>query len=537
MGAPVQIQGQQFAAFLASNVPVYDEEVAKDFRPVDGGLAGYYRTMPFEGFTGVQHTFNRYRSNFPNLTGAWFLQGSESGGLQTECNGTPCDRPQQQISWGTDRFTYPLEGQQWSTQLLCYDEMMTVTQAADEFRYIISDVLAPVSKWVTGDYVMKRAIAQGYSNRGGPYCVTSAGLQQFSMAWEPGGYVFLDTTLNTGGAADPVGKMTPPILQLFAQKLYMDGAVKRGEEYFDRLEFHTDQETFWDMRQGNPTLSDKLRFTWGEFPIDAPEFYRFGFKGFVGDYAVKCLDFPLRFNKVSSGRYQYVPPFTNSSATIGTGSTPNQAWINAHYQFSLINNRRAFVVKPFKPHAINPEMPFMLRDYAGKWRFVMNNLGADANGVTIDNSRMNKGKFIADYELAFQAIQPEWCIPFFHVREPQCVLIIGACSADPGYPTQNYNSAPVLCNSIQLYTPVVNASGTGGPVGQYLIPATSVLVNGNIVSNPSLSATTVANLIISLNSTATTAALGTWSLYTDGVSIALTEPAGVQNTVVVRFQQ
>ena len=156
MPAGAQIQGQQFAQFLASNVPKYDTEVAKDFRPTDGGLAGYYRTMPYDAYTGVQHTFNRFRTVFPNLTNSWIAGGAESGNLQTPCNGTPCDLPKNYITWGFDRFTYALERQRWATQLLCFDDMLTITEAKEQFRYIISDVLAPTAKWVMGDYIMKQ---------------------------------------------------------------------------------------------------------------------------------------------------------------------------------------------------------------------------------------------------------------------------------------------------------------------------------------------------------------------------------------------
>jgi len=536
MANGVPISGKQFAQYLASNVPRYDDEVAKDIRPTDGSLINYYRTKAYDAYSGVQHTFNRFRTVFPDLTQAWYAAGKEAGNVQVECNGTPCDLPQNSISWGFDRFTYGLEFQQWSSQIFCFDSMLTATEAKQQMSYIISDVLKAATKYVVGNYVMKRAILNGYSNRGGQYFVTANGLQQGAVSYQSGQYVYMNTTLSGGGAADPAGILTPEILQRFAPTLFNDGAIKHGEEYFDQLELHTDIDTLYKMRQGNPTITDRIRYNSEDFPVSAPEFYKYGWKGTIGDYMVKCLDHPDRYNKVAPGVYQWVPPFKNGAATVGQGSVPSQDWNNAQYQWSLVNNRRGMILQPFLPSPVSPEMPLTIRNYAGNWRFVMNDLGADANGVPIDNSRGNKGKFIADFGFAFQPIQPEWVIPIFHKREPQYALVINTCAADPGYPTQNYSSTPVPCQYVSLFTASPNASGTGGPVGQYLIPASSVVVNGNIAPNTAISGATVAALITSLNANAVTSALGVWALYSDGVQIQLTEPTGQSNSIILRFQ-
>ena len=94
---------------------------------------------------------------------------------------------------------------------------------------------------------------------------------------------------------------------------------------------------------------------------------------------------------------------------------------------------------------INPEMPFSSRNWAGRWQFVLDNLGADSNGNVIENKRRNKGQFIADFK---QAIRPEYTkfmVAYFHRREPNCIINVSPCAVQSGYPTQVYTSEPDPC--------------------------------------------------------------------------------------------
>jgi len=95
-------------------------------------------------------------------------------------------------------------------------------------------------------------------------------------------------------------------------------------------------------------------------------------------------------------------------------------------------------------------MPFMTRNFGGKWFFAMDNLtcGTDVNGnpIAVDNSRRNKGMFKADFRLAIRPLYTEYAQLIMHMGEPQCVLTVAPCSADPGYPTQNYNSCNTECD-------------------------------------------------------------------------------------------
>ena len=170
--------------------------------------------------------------------------------------------------------------------------------------------------------------------------------------------------------------------------------------------------------------------------------------------------------------------------------------------------------------AINPEMPFAMRDFAGRWQFVMDNItcGLDTNGnpIAVDNSRRNKGKFIADFSYATQAQYPELAEVFVHLREPACIVDVPTCSADPGYPAQLYDSANAPCPTTALtltFTPVKSGSG------DYDVPADSILCNGLNILNPRLNGTTnVTDLVTQFNNNLS--AMGTWAV--SGANITLT---------------
>jgi len=90
-------------------------------------------------------------------------------------------------------------------------------------------------------------------------------------------------------------------------------------------------------------------------------------------------------------------------------------------------------------------MPFMHRDFAGKWRFLMNDLGADNCGNPITNKWQNKGQFGAWFKYWTRPVHTEFLRAYFHKRKQFCIPEIDPCGADPGYPTQSYSSANTPC--------------------------------------------------------------------------------------------
>jgi hypothetical protein len=139
----------------------------------------------------------------------------------------------------------------------------------------------------------------------------------------------------------------------------------------------------------------------------------------------------------------------------------------------------------------------------------MNDLGADCNGVAIDNSRGNKGKFISDYRLAAKPEHTEWIELLFHKVDKPCVVIVDVCNPAPGYPAQSYNSqnADCPCTSEVVITAIANAAGT------YATPANSIAVNGKVQTHAAVTGATLAAYVTSLNTQwAAAGQVGTWTV-------------------------
>jgi hypothetical protein len=277
------------------------------------------------------------------------------------------------------------------------------------------------------------------------------------------------------------------------------------------------------MVEGNPELTDHWRFT--DF-VDAEKYHKYGWVGKLGNYGLRADWTSLRFNLYAqnadgSAVLQIVYPYTNVAATEGIKEVVNSDYDNAYIQADFIWHRKAMTSMVRDTTAINPEMPFAMRDFAGKWQFVMDNLtcGTDVNGnpIAVDNARRNKGKFIADWSFATQAEYPELAEVFFHLREPACVVDVPNCASNPGYPAQSYSSANAPCpssNTTLTFTPALSGSG------DYDIPQDSILCNGLNIFNPRISGvTTLATLVASLNTNLS--AMGTWAVAT-ATTITLT---------------
>lgn len=511
------ISCKQFQNFLTSQEPVYDREILKDVRPTTGDLVGYYITGKFDAYTGVQHSFDRFNHVFPNLTAPWNAVTSGN------CVGTPCDPVENKIGWGWTRNQYGLETQSWGTHILCFDDIMTKTKAKEHFRQIIDDILRPSTTWILTHWIMQK-VAELADHK----WVANSTMSPFTFTWDPGGYIFMTTT------AEPTSRLTPNMLRSRIRRQHFLGAIQANKEGFDHLELHTDVDTFHDLAREDPFLKTAWRF--GEFTAAAKEFWKYGFSGYVADFMVKCLQFPIRFNRVSANRFQMVLPYKNVAADEGIKSEFNEDYDKAQYQWSFINNRRAIRILPFSPEALNSTMPFLVRDYGGKWKWAMNDLGADAAGRPIDNSRGNKGKFIADYKLAAKPEHTEWLELIFHMVDKPCVVELPVCNDYPGYPVQTYDSdgdPDCSCPSEIAFVAIANGAGT------YEIDANSILVNGVVQTHGAVSGATLAAFVADLGVKWTAASLvGTWSvvdLATRRIKLAFTAAEVAAESVELPF--
>jgi len=456
------VTGCAFAQYLVDQQPVYDKLILEDIRPTDSWILNV-KTGSFEAYSGVQHTLDRFTSVFPDVTKQWVA--TQAG----NCLGSPCDKHEHCIGWGAERLTYYLEEQSWMTPLLCYDQEMHITHAREHFRQIISKILKPATSAIMSSFLRKRALF--WTNALNRWAA-NANLNQFTYTFNVGPLgneeIFFDCSI----APNNVFLLTPQMLQRRVQRLWGEGYAGANpfKDQPPLIELVTDIDTCWSLDRlggstgfvgagGAPTVGGNWRFEQWDA---ASKYWRYGFSGQIGNYAVRVDPMGLRFNYVrdlgagagaNRYRYQVVLPYRNV-ATSGAGGSPglksewNTDYERAQFAISFIWHKAAIEALVADATPVNSEMPFSSRNFGGRWQFVMDNLGADCNGIAIENKRRNRGQFIADFKLAIRPLHTEFMESIFHKRDMPCVVQISPCNDPPGYPEQKYNSCNDVCPDI-----------------------------------------------------------------------------------------
>lgn len=545
------ISCSQFTQFIVDEQPHYDEYIIKAIRPSDSWIA-HVTSGTFDAGTGTQHFRDRFEAVYPNVTKTW-LPVTSAG-----CLGTPCDKDEHLIGWGSTRLNYALEQQSWQTPLLCFDQLMLLTHAQEQFSYIISDILAPAVSWVQSSFIRKRG-AMLADNKFIANKNFASAASNFTFTWVLVGNE--EQYIDTNCPPTSVFKLTPQMLQRMVDPMLRIGYL--GKKPFDdsmsppMLELVTSSQTQWELdklgaQQGStgtagasttnsPNVVSNWRFTQWDA---ANKYWRYGFGGQIGNYAVRVDPYGLRFNFVGvvAGKYRYqvVLPYKNipssgAGSQAGLKSVSNSDFDNCQFEFSYIWHAKGIQLQTFESQAINPDMPFARRNFAGRWQFVMDNLGADQFGCVIENKRRNKGQWINDFQQAVAPDHTEFLTLIFNKREPSCIIEINTCNSDVGYPTQSYSSANTSCadtgsssgtpsNTVVTFTPVLNLANA-----DYEVEANSALCEGSPVQHPAISGTTtLAALVIQLNSVLNV--LGAWAV--SGSNITLTGPC---NTASLPF--
>ena len=470
------VQACDFIQALVDETPRFDEMIMEDIRLTDGWI-GNVSTGTTPMGTPVEITQDRYRSVWPNTTKQWTRRVANGIG----CTGNPCDPESNQIGWGADRLTYFAEQQSWETPLLCYDQMMHITHAIEHIDQIINEILRPATLAISSNFLRKRAAF--WSKR--KYRANRS-LTAFSYEWTAisGEEIYFDTN----AAPNTIFHLVPQMLQSRFSPLMREGYGGKNpfKDTAPFIELVTDMDTVWFLdrlggQQGvgtgnNPSVAGNWRFSeWSA----ANAYWRYGFSGQIGNFMVRADEMGLRFNYVTDlgagahggnghrYRYQIVLPFVNGITTgaggsAGIGSEPNPDFDNAQFALSFIWHKKAMELLVPDSGSINPEMPFMHRDFGGKWQFVTHDLGADIDGNVINNKRQNKGQFIADFVYYIRPLHYEFAETIFHKREQFCIPEIDTCHTDPGYPPQCYDSTLPTCPAPAGFDPLY---GTGVPTG------------------------------------------------------------------------
>ena len=500
------LQPDQFANFLLTELPIYVEGILRDVRPTDG-LLGHISTGEWQAYKGTQQTQDRFRNVKANVSKRW-IDVEDTACLAGTT--APCDIEENEICWGWDRTTFGQKKQSWKSQMLCFDQILSVTEAVEHTEQIVSEILRPATSDVTSFFVRKEALRLS-----GNKLLANATMSPFTFTWNTVGNEEIFAT----PSAFPTSKLTPEMIQRQLPKM-------RGIGYFGKwtnvpfwggydqfAELITDDDTCWDMDKlaTNSKISDLWRFqVWSA----AHEYMKYGMGGQIGNYMTHIDPFSLRFNK-KGAQLQLVLPYKNDPATAGIGSDWNDDYDNAQYQISFIWHRFAWKLLVKQMQSVNAMMPFAVRDLRGQWRFAIHDLGQDCNGKAIANYRENKGFFYADWRLAAQPFHTEWMTAILHLREPKVIYVVAPCAADPGYPVQTYNSACDPCATTYRWTP------DAGYAGHYIVTANTVTCGDEPQANGAIDAATLDALVTALTNDAALGLLGTWS--TAGGELILTD--------------
>jgi hypothetical protein len=444
-----------FIQFLANQTPYYEKDILKSIRPHDSGWIGMVSTGVWAAGTQTTHTQDRFEVVYPDITQEWTSPDDAN------CTGSPCDPNENVIGYGSTRRTFSQLRQSWSSTLICYDQVIPISLAKQNYEQFINNILKPATKTITSWFLKKQALYWADKK-----WVANAAMTEFSYIWQSVGtqQLYLLTS------AKPDSLLTPQMLQRRVNRLMKVGYLGT-DPYNDKgklplIELVASLDECWQLdRMGGtqaygggttPTVANNWRFQeWSA----ASEFWRYGFSGQIGNYAVRVDHEQMRFYYVGDSgnatypyKFLFIPPFINETSSgaggeAGLKSNPNPYWETAQYRISFIHHRKAMELQTAEAPSINAEMPFKARNLAGKWQFVMNNLTCLQGGVVtpVDNSRMNKGKFIADFWLAIKPVYTELEEAIFHMGEPQCVVSITPCNVVSGYPTQQITSANTVC--------------------------------------------------------------------------------------------
>jgi hypothetical protein len=454
--------GASFAQFLVQRQPQWDQEILVTKSPAGLGWLPHVSTGEWPAGTDTTHLQDRLETTYPDTTQGWATPDYAS------CVGQPCDPTENEIGYGASRREFSIETQSWASQLFCYDQIIPIALAKESIKQYVDKILRPATKIITDAFLRKRALYWADTK-----IVANPSAASFNYVWSTDG----TNAVSAGGQEIflltdqmPTNLLTPQLLQRQVQPLISQGYLGEnpweGQDMLPLLELVTDLDTTWELDHlggitgvgGTPSIASNWRFQQWDA---ASKFWRYGLTGQVGNYAVRIDPEQLRFfyigpsgNATYPYRFQVILPRKNIASSgaggaAGIKSIPNPDYFTAPYRMSFIWHKKAMELQVQGNMSVNPEMPFLKRNFGGKWQFVMDNLtdGCDVNGnpIAVNNSRRNKGKFIGDFRLAAKPRYTEYAVAIFHMGQPMCLPNVVPCDVETTYAEQVYSSANTSC--------------------------------------------------------------------------------------------
>lgn len=418
------ISGEKFGKFLTDRTEYIDNDILQDWFPTEDAWIGHVATEKWEAYDGTAHEFDRFHMAYPDLVGPRQAVNNAS------CVGSPCDPTEKKVGYGMTRKEYELLTESYTTDLVCWDQNLTIWKAKEKFAMFVKG-LKKVTKTVNSNRFKVEALKGSET----VYMAGAAGATAAVSLSDD------ETILDTGGVY-PTSKLTMPYLQRFVEPLQLEGYFQEKVVPLPQFKLVTDSTTSYDLAQGNAALAALFRF---EDFQKGGKLYQYGATSAVGNFMFAIDPTPMRFNRLADGTLKRVFPYVNAAATVGIKQEFTEQYLNAEIQWSPIWHPMAMKIKVLNGEALNPEMPFLVRDFAGQWRFAMDNIVID--GEPVDNKRRNKGLWYADFTSGTKYERPELVRGILHLREPACVADVQRCADAEEYETQNTSSANTPCES------------------------------------------------------------------------------------------
>lgn len=449
-----------YYAFLFDRTPHWADDLLRDWFPTDDAWVGQIMTEAWGAFTGTQHTRDRLHMGAPDLSQGWNTRDSQSmltnyglgdATAQGGCLTGFCTPTEICVGWGVTRKTFDRLDTHYTTLPFCFDEINTRAKAKEQLGDIVAG-LKDISKMVLSDFLRYNATAVNDN-----IFICDSGLT--SVAITAGMITGACTTIDIGGAANlPGSALTAQYLQRFYEPLQFEGYFHSKYVPNGTFKLITDPITSQQLTTGNPAFTQMYRLT--DFTAGGA-YFKYGMSAAVGNYGIAWDSTPMRFywdpNALILRR---VWPFVNVAAgqpggpSMGIKKTVNTQYTLAPYQISYVWHPEAMKRYSVDLVSVNPEMPFLTRDLAGKWQFVGGNRDrtfvytdpVTLTSCTVDNKRGNQGAMFADFEAGIEMQRPELTRPVLHLREPGCVTNDVPCSTAPAYTLQDYSGCLTLCD-------------------------------------------------------------------------------------------